>query len=153
MSTYENPLSAARSSPAKRWLRGMKFLRLLGRGFRRWQRTRARATLEQLDDRQLAEIGIARNDIPRAVEELFRSSKRSVRTSSPSFRTGGLPKSGRRPELLGSLSNGGVSSQLVGGIDGQDNEDNHRGRRIWVDGRSIRDALTARPVTAAKVEK
>lgn len=153
MSTYENPLSAARSSPAKRWLPGMKFLRLLGRGFRRWQWTRARATLEQLDDRQLAEIGIARNDIPRAVEELFRSSERSVRTSSPSFRAGGLPKSGRRPEVLGSLSNGGVSSQMFGGIDGHDNEDNHRGRRIRVDSRSIRDALTARPVTAAKVEK
>ena len=102
MSTHEHPFSAARRSPAKRWLPGMKFLRLLVGGFHRWQRNRARSTFEQLDDRQLAEIGIARNDIPWAVKEIFRSSERSVRTPSPYFRPGSPTKSRRRPEVLGS---------------------------------------------------
>lgn len=86
MSIHQHPLSTARGSTAKSGLRGTKLLQVFARGIQRWQRNRARVALERLDDRQLADIGIARNDIPWTVEELFR--ERSVRTPSPSFRTG-----------------------------------------------------------------
>lgn len=48
------------------------FGRLVVRGFRRWQRQKAMNQLQSLDDRELWDIGLTRNDIPRAVEALFR---------------------------------------------------------------------------------
>ncbi|MEX4010341.1 DUF1127 domain-containing protein [Neoaquamicrobium sediminum] len=42
--------------------------RLLLRGLRRWQRQRAMDELQAMDDRDLWDIGLTRNDIPRAVE-------------------------------------------------------------------------------------
>lgn len=48
------------------------FARMIVRGFGRWQRRRAMDQLEALDDRQLWDIGLSRNDIPGAVEGLFR---------------------------------------------------------------------------------
>ena len=86
MSVQEHSLDSARRAPAKRSFPGMRLAQHLLRGIQRWQRNRARVALEQLDDRQLAEVGIARNDIPWVVEQLFRSNERSVRTPSPSFR-------------------------------------------------------------------
>lgn len=41
------------------------------RAVRRWQRSRAINELSRLDNRQLADIGITRNDIPRVVEGLI----------------------------------------------------------------------------------
>ena len=41
------------------------------RAIRRWQRNRAINELSRLDNRQLEDIGISRNDIPRVVEGLF----------------------------------------------------------------------------------
>ena len=42
------------------------------RAILRWQRNRAMNHLSLLDDRQLDDIGISRNDIPRVIEDLFR---------------------------------------------------------------------------------
>lgn len=42
-------------------------------GLERWHRQRAIAQLRQLDDRQLADIGISRNDIPLVVDEMISS--------------------------------------------------------------------------------
>ena len=47
------------------------FGRLLLCGLRRWQRQRAMDQLQAMDDRELWDIGLTRNDIPRAVEGLF----------------------------------------------------------------------------------
>ncbi|HEX2020522.1 MAG TPA: DUF1127 domain-containing protein [Aurantimonas sp.] len=44
---------------------------ILKRAFKRWQRGRAERALHLLDDHQLADIGIARNDIARAVDEVL----------------------------------------------------------------------------------
>jgi uncharacterized protein YjiS (DUF1127 family) len=46
--------------------------RLLVRGFRRWQQQKAMDQFQALDDRELWDIGLSRNEIPRAVERLFR---------------------------------------------------------------------------------
>ncbi|QDZ00220.1 DUF1127 domain-containing protein [Nitratireductor mangrovi] len=46
--------------------------RLLLRGFHRWQRQKAINQLRALDDRKLWDIGLTRNDIPQAVDRLFR---------------------------------------------------------------------------------
>ncbi|MGQ2905792.1 MAG: DUF1127 domain-containing protein [Neoaquamicrobium sediminum] len=48
------------------------FARMIVRGFGRWQRQKAMDQLQALDDRELWDIGISRNDIQRAVEGLFR---------------------------------------------------------------------------------
>lgn len=45
--------------------------RLIVRGFKRWQRQKAMDQLHALDDRELWDLGLSRNDIPRAVEGLF----------------------------------------------------------------------------------
>ena len=99
MSAQEHSLNIARRSPARRRLPGLPLAKHLLRAVQRWQRNRARVALEQLDDRQLAEVGIARSDIPWAVEQLFRSNECSVRTASPSLRAArGSPAPGRRRE-------------------------------------------------------
>lgn len=86
MSVQEHQVNIAQNTPARRSLPAIHIVRHLLGGIQRWQRNRARVALEQLDDRQLAEVGIARNDIPWAVQQLFRSNQRSVRTPSPPFR-------------------------------------------------------------------
>jgi uncharacterized protein YjiS (DUF1127 family) len=48
------------------------FARMIVRVFGRWQRRKAMDQLQALDDRELWDIGLSRNDIPRAVEGLFR---------------------------------------------------------------------------------
>lgn len=45
--------------------------KLLLRGFNRWQRQKAMDQLQAMDDRELWDIGLSRNDIPRAVDGLF----------------------------------------------------------------------------------
>ena len=40
-------------------------------GLKRWQRHKAIADLERLDDRVLRDIGISRNDIPRVVDGML----------------------------------------------------------------------------------
>ena len=57
--------------------------RMLIDGFRRWQRQKAIAQLQTLDDRQLEDIGIARNDIPRVVGRLFRPERPVMRPDGP----------------------------------------------------------------------
>lgn len=57
---------------------------LILRAVQRWQRNRAMATLERLDDRTLSDIGISRNEIPRAVEGLFRPKPHSAAPASSS---------------------------------------------------------------------
>lgn len=47
------------------------FGRLVVRAFDRWQRRRATNQLQALDDRELGSIGLFRNEIPRAVDDLF----------------------------------------------------------------------------------
>lgn len=47
------------------------FVRLFVRGLHRWQRQRAVDQLQAMDDGELWDIGLTRNDIPRAVEGLF----------------------------------------------------------------------------------
>jgi uncharacterized protein YjiS (DUF1127 family) len=54
-------------------------------GFRRWQKRRAIMTLQQLSDRQLEDIGVARNEIPRVAEGLFASARDSRHASSGSL--------------------------------------------------------------------
>lgn len=53
----------------------------------RWQRGRAIAELERLDDRLLADIGISRGQIPQVVEGLCRPQSRMTR-SQPSVSQG-----------------------------------------------------------------
>lgn len=48
------------------------FARMIVCGFARWQRCKVMDQLQALDDRELWDIGLSRNDIPRAVEGLFR---------------------------------------------------------------------------------
>lgn len=43
---------------------------LVSRAVERWHRNQAAAALHRLDDRQLEDIGISRNDIPRVVAGL-----------------------------------------------------------------------------------
>jgi uncharacterized protein YjiS (DUF1127 family) len=53
------------------------------RAVQRWQRRRAIIEIQLLDDRQLRDIGIARNDIPRVVDGLFHPMNRTVPVRSP----------------------------------------------------------------------
>jgi uncharacterized protein YjiS (DUF1127 family) len=46
---------------------------LISRAANRWHRSQAAAALHRLDDRQLEDIGISRNDIPRVVAGLVPS--------------------------------------------------------------------------------
>jgi uncharacterized protein YjiS (DUF1127 family) len=56
---------------------------LISRATQRWQRGQAAAALHRLDDRQLEDIGISRNDIPRVVAGLVPS---NIETSSQDVR-------------------------------------------------------------------
>ncbi|MBX3576254.1 MAG: DUF1127 domain-containing protein [Rhizobiaceae bacterium] len=49
------------------------FADLISRATQRWHRGQAAAALHRLDDRQLEDIGISRNDIPRVVAGLVPS--------------------------------------------------------------------------------
>ncbi len=70
MSAFENTSASTRSNEAWRAPR-MTVAQLFLRAIQRWQRKRAITELSLLDDRQLEDIGVARNDIPRVVEGLF----------------------------------------------------------------------------------
>jgi uncharacterized protein YjiS (DUF1127 family) len=56
---------------------------LISRATHRWQRGQAAAALHRLDDRQLEDIGISRNDIPRVVAGLVPS---NIETSTQDAR-------------------------------------------------------------------
>ena len=56
---------------------------LVSRVMERWHRGQAAAALRRLDDRQLEDIGISRNDIPRVVAGLVPS---NIDTSSQDVR-------------------------------------------------------------------
>lgn len=71
MSVIEHPSRAAHHIPASRTPR-VTVAQLFLRAVRRWQSNRAIDELSRLDDRQLEDIGISRNDIPRVVAGLFR---------------------------------------------------------------------------------
>jgi uncharacterized protein YjiS (DUF1127 family) len=70
MSLHQQPLLPS-SVGLPRRLRLKALSSLFLRGFQRWQRSRAVRALQQLDDRQLDDIGIARNEIPRVVEGIL----------------------------------------------------------------------------------
>ena len=56
---------------------------LISRATQRWHRGQAAAALHRLDDRQLEDIGISRNDIPHVVAGLVPS---NIETSTQDFR-------------------------------------------------------------------
>ena len=56
---------------------------LISRAAQRWHRGQAAAALHRLDDRQLEDIGISRNDIPRVVAGLVPS---NIETSTQNAR-------------------------------------------------------------------
>lgn len=56
---------------------------LVSRVLKRWHRAQAAAALHRLDDRQLEDIGISRNDIPRVVAGLVPS---NIETSTQDAR-------------------------------------------------------------------
>lgn len=70
MSAIEKIQGSNKSNKAERLPRNT-VARLVLRAIRRWQRNRAITELSRLDDRQLEDIGIARNEIPRVVEGLI----------------------------------------------------------------------------------
>lgn len=70
MSAFENTSPSTMTDKAWRTPR-ITVAQLFLRAIRRWQRSRAINELSLLDDRQLNDIGISRNDIPRVVKGLF----------------------------------------------------------------------------------
>jgi len=81
MSAYNHDSSLVRQGPT----RGPRVTvgRLLLRAMERWQRGRAIAALQRLNDRQLQDVGIARNDIPRVVMQLLPSKEETCSRPSP----------------------------------------------------------------------
>ena len=70
MSVFEHSSSSAREISGHRTPR-VTVAQLFLRAVRRWQRSRAINELGRLNDGQLKDIGISRNDIPRVVDGLF----------------------------------------------------------------------------------
>ena len=70
MSATEPTLASEQSRTTRRNL-WKTALEVFLRAGRRWRLNRAAAELSRLDDRQLEDIGISRNDIPKVVEGLF----------------------------------------------------------------------------------
>ena len=73
ISSYSSS-TVRRPAPALRQPRAT-VAQLFLRAVQRWQRNRAMAALEGLDDRTLEDIGIARNEIPQLAESFFRPSE------------------------------------------------------------------------------
>ncbi|HEX7072641.1 MAG TPA: DUF1127 domain-containing protein [Hyphomicrobiaceae bacterium] len=150
MSAYEIRSSTARNNPAHYTPRvtiAQLFLRAVQYAVQRWQRRRAIAELESLSDRELKDIGIARHDIPRAVDGLIRS--RDGSSEGPRRREPAGPPSGseRQPEEQRKGSNLGRSGVLrlaYGGNDGHDNENDHRSGHVRADVRGFRNDVTTR---------
>lgn len=87
MSIHEHPSNTIRRTATRHTPR-VTVAQLFLRAMQRWRRSRAIAALHRLDDRQLEDIGITRNDIPRVAEGLFkpsgpRETEPSVELSSP----------------------------------------------------------------------
>lgn len=82
-------------SPAQRGSRWRGSVKTLGRlfllGVQRWQRQKAIAQFQRLDDWQLEDIGISRNDIPRIVDGLFSSKDHATVQSSANRGQRGYP--------------------------------------------------------------
>lgn len=74
MLAYEYSQEQTRQDPTLRSPR-VTFAGFLLRALQRRRRRLAAVALENLNDRLLEDIGITRNDIPRVVERLFRSSE------------------------------------------------------------------------------
>ena len=80
MSEFNQPTTV----PASRLKAGFRWTvaGLVSRAVRRWHRRKAAAVLHRLDDSQLEDIGISRNDIPRVVASLVTSDvERSLESS------------------------------------------------------------------------
>ena len=71
MSAIEHTTRTNQRTPASRKPR-VTVAQLFLRSVRRWQTNRAIAELSRLDDRQLEDVGISRNDIPKVVAGLLR---------------------------------------------------------------------------------
>ena len=90
MSVFEHSSNNARALSGPRTPR-VTVAQLFLRAVRRWQRSRAINELGRLNNSQLQDIGISRNDIPRVVEGLFNPEE--VKTS------GGMPSSMPEDEM------------------------------------------------------
>ncbi|WP_442920270.1 DUF1127 domain-containing protein [Mesorhizobium sp. WSM4935] len=75
MSICKNSSSTVRRQATTLRQRRTTVAQLILRAVQRWQRNRAMAALEGLDDRTLEDIGIARNEIPQLAESFFRPSE------------------------------------------------------------------------------
>lgn len=73
MSVLEHSSSSAREISGRRTPRVTVAQLFLG-AVRRWQRSRAINQLGRLNDGQLEDMGISRNDIPKVAEGLFTES-------------------------------------------------------------------------------
>lgn len=82
MSIHQHPSTASRTDSARRKPR-VTVAQLILRAVQRWQRRRAIAELQRLGDRQLHDIGLARSEIPSAVEGLFHRREDTSRRYSP----------------------------------------------------------------------
>ena len=71
MSAIEHTTTTIHRTPASRTPR-VTVAQLFLRAVRRWQTNRAIAELSRLDDRQLEDVGISRNDIPMVVAGILR---------------------------------------------------------------------------------
>jgi uncharacterized protein YjiS (DUF1127 family) len=97
VSVIEHPSRNAHHIPASRTPRGT-VAQLFLSAVRRWQSNRAIEELSRLDDRQLEDIGMSRNDIPRVVAGLFRPeevpfSGRAPASTPETYAAGGLKPS------------------------------------------------------------
>lgn len=99
MSSYEFPSDAARQDPPRRgaWAAFMGHLRGAAK---RWQRGRAIAALQALNDRYLENIGVARNEIALVVEDLFGPGRQAVPARLPKASAARLPDAFREAARL-----------------------------------------------------
>jgi uncharacterized protein YjiS (DUF1127 family) len=90
MSAHEHISSPIMQGSAPRNPR-ITVAQLFLRAVQRWQKSRATAALQLLDDRQLEDIGITRNDIPRVAEGLFPPKRQASSQPSPVSRSAADP--------------------------------------------------------------
>ena len=90
MSTIDHTYPSAPARVSERKPR-ITVAQLFLRAVRRWQRNRAFNELSRLDNRQLEDIGISRNDIPRVVEGLFSPEEAEAKPRPQGGLPGGEP--------------------------------------------------------------
>jgi uncharacterized protein YjiS (DUF1127 family) len=76
MSAHKSSSTAVRRQASAPRQPRVTVAQLFLRAVQRWQRNRAIAALQRLDDRYLEDIGVARSEIPDLAEKLFEPSAR-----------------------------------------------------------------------------